>query len=217
MQPTFRKVSRVSLLLFLGVAAFLTSFNCQAQYGAGDMFGVPRFIVMDQGQVTAATSAVTVSNSNPVIDVHGYDGIAAVVFSGITTNASANSTLYARLEGSQTGTNGWALLTNCAVMVLSTNNITNLTTAVVGTNTYLLPALPTFPTTATAGFAGPYLSPPAFTSTSVLCSNVTTAVSVLGFPVADVPRYLHAVYIVTGETNATSCFFIGRKNSGSFY
>lgn len=200
--------------LTLAVALLaLCCFSASAQ----DEFAKPRVIVLDQGTVRAATSAVTTSNL--WVDIHGYSGVAMVLCSATAeAGGDASGVCYARLEGSATGTNGWTLLSNCAVMTLSTNTIADLSRSGPGsTNVFLFPGTYAAVTSGTAGYAGTPLTPAAFTSTGVLCSNVSGTVSGLGFKIADQPRFIHVVYTVTAQTNVTSAFLIGVKSSGTPY
>jgi hypothetical protein len=90
---------------------------------------------------------------------------------------------------------------------------------VKATNTYVMPGTVTTATPATAGFAGQYLTPATFTQSGGLCTNaVAGGVYVMGFNIADAPRYLRAVYLISTGTNsyATSALLIARRSTGTF-
>lgn len=207
-----KRIPKFFALVLLAMS--IASLSAFAQGASADLAGAMRYIVLDPGTSTPATSAVTVSNTP--VDIHGYDGVGVILLGSVCTNAAA--TIYARVETSSTGTNGWTLMSNCALFNLSTNTLSNLAQNGIGaTNTYLIPGTATVPTAGTAGFASTYLAPSPYTNTGILLTNVAQGVAAIGFVVADQPRYIHTIYTVTGGTNDTTAIFVARKNSGSFY
>ena len=201
------------------LALFLTVFALTALGGSFDQFAGPRFVVLSSGtDLTNHSGTLTASNS--VVDIHGYDGVAAVYFNA-QAYAGSGGKIYAYLEDSADGTN-FFMLTNVAAAVSATYNMVNYaysTNGFTATNSYLLPGTVTTATASSAGFAGTYLAPAAFTGYGVLCTNVSTANAVLGFPIQGARRYLHIAYTVTGSDVAfkTSAILVARKNSGTFY
>lgn len=203
--------------LILGAVLSLVSISAFAQV---DYFAQPRFAILAQTQDLTNHSG-TLNASNAPIDIHGYDGIASVVF--FTTNYAGNAgspTIYARLEGSTDRTN-WTILPNTATTTTYTYNVTNMVLGNWTTNTYLLAGTVTNATTSasTLGYGGQYINQPQFNSNGILCTNVSGAAVVLGFVVSDAPRYIHVAYTVTGSDVAfqSSALFIGRRAAGTVF
>lgn len=199
--------------------------SCVPAFGQVDMFGAPRFIWMTAvGNQTFTNNGSSLTVSNGPVDIHGYDGIATVLLT--TTNVTgAGSLIYARLEGSTDATN-WTLLNNvCATNTVYSYNITNLnypSSQAQATNYYLLPGTVTNQTgtgAAVPGFAGQYVNPAPFTNYGILCTNVTGGAFLLGFNVADAPRYIHLVATTTGTQSTwfMGAVVIARKNSGNVF
>lgn len=200
--------------LLLAVAA-IAPLKAHAQF---DFYGQPRCFILASETILTNNSG-TLNASNAPIDIHGYDGIAAVLFSATNVAGSGGSpTLYARLEGSADGTN-WYLMTNVSKATATTYNVTNINGGHIETNTFLLPGTITTPVAATAGTAQPYLVPEPFTNNAVLCTNVTGVVAQFGLDVQNCPRYVHVAYTVTGTAVAfsSSAFVVARKNRGDFF
>jgi len=185
-----------------------------AQGGRGfDMFGNPRYFVVTGIQTITnnlanQSTGVTVSNTIAAytsVDVRNCVGEAVVLLSVTNNNFNAAApTMYAFLEGSMDQTN-WYTLTNTAIMTNLDVSITNAywgNTNVQTVNRYPIPGVFTTPTSATAGFASVYLQSAPLTATGILCTNVTGTQCVMGWNIADGPRYIHIVYKV-GGTNAS--------------
>lgn len=204
---------RTLLVTSFVLMAFALAVHAQA---AIDLFSAPRYIQLSS--LTDLTNhSGTLSASNQPVDIHGYEGIATVVFFATNYAGTTGSpAMYAYLESSDDKTN-WFAFTNAAAATAATYNLTNLSNGTVATNTYFLPGTVTTATPASAGFAGSYLVPAAFNSGSgTLITNVAGGVAVLGFNIQDAHRYVHVAYKVTGSDVAfqASGILIARKQFG---
>ncbi|HEV2350808.1 MAG TPA: hypothetical protein VG028_13285 [Terriglobia bacterium] len=213
--------ARAMLGILVGCAAVLFGGQLQAQ--PFDLFGMPRFIVLAPSAIITNTpNTSTAVFSNAPVDIHGYDGVADIIFFATNSPYASGKTIYAYLLGSNDDTN-WFNLTNCAVTTSYTYNITNLYLGNinnVATNTYLIPGTITTPTAGTAGFASTYLAPATFNSGGTLLTNVAGGIAILGYPVSDGPRYIQVAYTITGTAPCAfnvGCVMIARKNAGNFF
>jgi hypothetical protein len=178
----------------------LVPFVARAQF---DQFAGPRFTVLTSPQ------QITAARTNDVIDIHGYEGIGAVVLMSSTNSENATSTM--QLVGSPDRTN-WTIISNYAIGVplskIYTNNYYGSGTP-LATNIFVLPGTNTTPTAATAGFATPYNSTAPFTNSG---SFTITNYAVIGFVIPDQARYLGIDWMNGGgQTNSVGAFFIGKK------
>lgn len=203
------------LSLILTALCFFFAISAQAQV---DTYGIPRFIQLaPPTMLTNTPNTATAIFSNAPVDIHGYEGIATVIFSATNQPYSSSTKIYAYLEGSSDNVN-WYTLTNFSKTTAATYNLTNSTT-VWATNTYLLPGTIQTPTLGSAGFASPYLLPEPFTNSAVLLTNVNGGIAIMGFNIQDAPRYVHVAYTlsVAGAAYTTSAVIIARKHQGEFY
>lgn len=205
---------------FLSAIAMVTMLVGVATpaFGQLDMFGQPRFVVLDSGTtIITTTAAITVTN-NPV-DIHGFEGVAAIYLSCLTNSSSSTgvSNLPSYWVEQSSDLTNWSQLTACAVASSASSVVTFMNSAtnnLLATNVYLLPGTVTTPVASTAGFASQYLSPAAFTSTSSVFTNSTSGgTAVIGFFVGDAKRYLRTASRVPSGTNNSSfsAILIARK------
>ena len=183
--------TKMKTLKNLTIAAVFGLFAVTAQAQL-DTFGGARTILALPPQVITAV----VSN---VVDVHSYDGVAKIDLISATRDA-ANVTTFT-LAGSATRTGSYTTIATFALGVPNTLTLTN--TAAGGATNYLyLAGTLTTPTAATAGWASQYLVPSAFTTSgSIALTGCTNGV--LGFNIADVPRYLSITATPTMSTSNT--------------
>lgn len=187
------------------LSALLVLAACVPAKAQFDQFGGPRVIVCPPKLITA-------TDSNSIIDTHGFDGVAT--FSFITETNSGKSALTVQILQSADQTN-YTALQNYALAVSNNVILTNLyygTGTPLATNQYLFPGTVTTPSASSAGFATTYLLQAPFTNSAAL--TVGNGVYLIGFNVQDAQRYLQVVWTVTGgssPTNTVSAIFTGRK------
>ena len=186
------------ILFTVGLLA--VALNASAQF---NLFEQPRIIALTYPKTITAT------DSNSVIDIHGYEGVGTVYITG-TTNQSTNVTT-AQLFTSPDRTN-WTALT----YALATSNAVVYTNLNYGsgtplaTNTVMRAGTKTTPTAATAGFATSYISPALYTNNGAI--NLGQGLAVVGFVIPDAGRYLQISYVIGGTTtNSVSATFTGIK------
>jgi hypothetical protein len=194
------------LKLFLPVMILSIAVPAMAQNF--DAFGATRQIVLATPTILGG-SAATVTNGP--IDIHGFQGIAEVTISSCT---NAGGALTATLVTSADSTN-WTALANFATAVSTSVTVTNGTygnTNLQFAQTYLLPGTLTVPTTATAGYAQPYLLASAFTNSGAV-TITAKGLYRLGFKPSDANRYIEIVWTPTGTSSndIVSAEFTGFK------
>lgn len=194
----------------------VTCLAVVSAFGQGrglDDFAVPtRVILAKPYTLTAAAATFT----NGPIDVHGYDGMAAIEISTITN--AAVGVLTATVETSSDNVN-WVQLGNYALAVPTTQSITNLmfgTNGPVITQTSFLPGTIVYPTSGSSGWATPYLLAAPFTNSGPL--TVTNNIYVIGYAPNDYGRYVHIVWTPTGTSSndTVSALFSGSKVRPSY-
>ena len=170
--------TKMKTLKNLTIAAVFGLFAVTAQAQL-DTFGGARTILALPPQVITAV----VSN---VVDVHSYDGVAKIDLISATRDA-ANVTTFT-LAGSATRTGSYTTIATFALGVPTTLTLTNTASGGATNYVYMAGTLTT-PTAATSGWASQYLVPSASTTSgSIALTGCTNGV--LGFNIADVPRYL---------------------------
>lgn len=182
--------------------AIPASVNAQG-FGA-DVFGAYRTVVLANTGVKSG-AAIGIVTNNP-IDIRDFCGIGKVDIL-VTTNAGGG-TLTATIETSPDLTN-WTAIANYANATSATQISTNTYygSSLLATNTLLLPGTITTPTSATAGFATPYLAPAAFSSSGAVTVTAGGTFSI-GFNIADQPRYMHIVWTPGGTVTNYGAFAI---------
>src|SRR5438045_5640928 len=80
------KMSNFIKLFTLAVGLLALSFTATAQ-GSFDMYGAPRYLVIDAG-TTITNASGTGNSSNAPVDIHGFEGNGAVVFTATSTGTS---------------------------------------------------------------------------------------------------------------------------------
>jgi hypothetical protein len=175
----------------LTVAAALSLFAVGAQAQLDTFAGARTILALPPQVITAVVSNV--------VDVHSYDGVAKIDLVSATRDA-ANVTTFT-LAGSATRTGTYTTIATFALGVPTTVPYTN--TAAGGATNYLyLAGTLTTPTASTAGWASQYIVPSAFTTSgSIALTGCTNGV--LGFNIADVPRYLSITATPTMSTSNT--------------
>jgi len=188
-----------------------------------DTYAAPRWISIVPTLITNAVIAQpgNTSVTNQPIDIHAYDGVAAVYFTwaGVPSaraNGSNNTgSLTVTAYGSNTATNRgvektlvapiWAI-SNLSIATSTPLTLTNYSYSLITqrpwvTNTYHVPGTIVTADPTTAGFAGQYLLQEPFTNAAVGATTATIGSQLVGFQIGDQPRYLQLVYTVTGTNS----------------
>lgn len=204
-----------------GVALCATTVCAQ-----NDFFQVPKIVefpVMGGSNFTTATIYTT----NPtVVDLIGMQGIASLIV--VATNAPATNgvptsgTLTLTVYGANNPTNdSWAAITNAALAVKTSLNITNRYLGITNlyvTVPYLSSGYVSNAIPSSDGFAGQWVTAPAWTNTGVITTGTKGGVFVLGLKVASQPRYLQLVLSTIGSNTVSSAggVLIGRTSWGNY-
>lgn len=198
-----------TVLLMLAVLTLL-AMPCMAQ----DLYGQPRTILLapcPQHLVQSTTDELLTTNN--AVDVHGYQGVAQILFWATNTSGSSPK-IAAWLEGSNDKTS-WYTLTNVASSTKVSYPMTNYwVSGSPGTaNQIFVPGTLTTNTAATAGFAGVSLTPAAFTTTANLCTNTAGGAWQFGVPATTLPYWIRLRTQVVGDTSIFVCggVFIGMR------
>ena len=185
------------LIALAGLSALiLTSASAQV-----DLFGQPRTATLASPAQLIIGVGGQLTFTNGPIDLHGFDGVAKIDFFAATNSAG---TITATFETSP-DTNTWTALTyalGVATSVTYTNFYLNTNTIVV--TPYILPGTFTTPTSATAGWATPYIAAAPMTNVAAI-SCTANGMHMIGYNAADAARYLHVIWTCTGAaTNGTT-------------
>jgi hypothetical protein len=188
-------------ILFGLLAAFGLCASANAQF---DYFAAPRTIVLTY------PSKLTATDSNSVIDIHGFEGVAKIDFICTTNNTTNAVTVQIMTSPDRTN---WSALSSYALAVsnsiITTNNYYGTATP-LATNVYLFAGTVTTPSAASSGFVTTYLNPAPFTNSGSITIN--TGAAEIGFVPTDAQRYLQAVWTFAGtSTNSVAAIFTGRK------
>jgi len=200
--------------LVVSMALALITFTASAQF---NLLSEPHYNIAAPCIVLTQSGATDLSTTNRPIDMHGYGGVGSLVF--FTTNTAGTSPkIYAFLEGSS-DLSTWTSMTNVSVAFSNSIIYTNIGSSVLyATNVLMIPGTLTTATTASAGFAGTYLTPEPFTNRATICTNTTGGTFTIGLVVPDQPRYWRLVTTVTGSNSVFTIggMVIARKQNRTF-
>lgn len=193
----------------LGVAFVAAlALTASAQNGF-DYIYTPRTLLITPP--TVMTGATTYSNQPA--DVHLFVGTAKIDVA-VSTNGAAGThtfTLYGSPDLTNWTTVGSCMINSNILTTIAYTNSAGYPTKIWATNTYLMPGIVVTPTSATAGFATPYLQSYPMTNNAVIACN-QGGVFEIGFNVDDAGRYISLSHTTTGAntTNTVVSFFTGR-------
>ncbi len=181
-------------LILAGALCLAAILPARAQF---NLFGENRTAVMCY-PTTLRTDGASKGITNNPVNIHGSAGIGIITLACQTN--SGVGTLTCTVQQSPDLTN-WTTLGNCAIAtsnaVAYTNFIYGYTNAPAATNQWLFPGVVTTPTSTTAGFATPYVLPPAYNSNAVVTIS-TNLVAEIGFIANDAQQFIRTIWVATG-------------------
>ena len=187
-----------------------------SMFGQGsslDYFGAPATVI-----VTDTTNVINVQGL-PVakpIDIRMFNGFVRLDIYALTNQTHVGAVTVT--PETSTDKTTWVSLPNYAIGLSNTIIYTNMfygTNGLTATNTFILPGTITTPTSATAGFATPYMLFSPYTNTGAL--TPTNGWNVIGFNADDARRYVRLTWtIATGTTNlSVGAVLTGRAHVGN--
>ncbi len=210
-------MTMIKKLSRLAVAVLALTITASGMAQGFDLFSIPRATVLMPPTILTQTSNTDLLFTNSAIDVRDYDGVGAILLS-VTNTAGTLPKIYTYIQGSSDNTN-WTTLSTLATATATSESLTNASfpVAVKVTQSTLIPGTITVATPATAGFAGTYLTPAAFTADNV-CTNTPGGGFLSGIVLRDAPRYLRLMGTVTGSNSVfvAGSVLLGRKVSGVY-
>lgn len=191
--------------ILLGIAvAVMAAVSAQAQLGFDTFSATRSYVLATPFNIGAGSGIVT----NNAFDALSPIGIATLDVTTCTNTGTTGGTLTLTLQTSVDSTN-WTSVQNIAFInsttsIAITNGFYGSSSNLYATDLVLLPGTVTTPTSASSGWATPYLAKLPFTNSGAL-SVAATGNYKLGFNIKDQQRYLRTIWTPGGTaTNFTA-------------